>query len=117
MHAGNLRRTSLPWSYVFGSASRGLQGGLCDSTTHRCFVRPLVFNLLSRLCADFLSRERSPPKTEHTPFNMVPPIARETGAMGTRSTTRGSLPENSRRENTRLVRLRREHRHLLGCLR
>src|SRR5208283_5999312 len=58
---GNLRRTSLPWSYVFGSASRGLQGGLCDSTTHRCFVRPLVFNLLSRLCADFLSRERSPP--------------------------------------------------------
>src|SRR5208283_2671085 len=62
IHAGNLRRTSLPWSYVFGSASRGLQGGLCDSTTHRCFVRPLVFNLLSRLCADFLSRERSPPK-------------------------------------------------------
>jgi hypothetical protein len=41
-------------------------------------------------------------KTEHTRLDIVPPVARDAGVIDDLSTTRGSVPGNTRQENTRL---------------
>src|ERR1700690_3379661 len=50
-------------------------------------------------------------KRKHARFDMVPPVTRETGTLDALSPTWGSLPGNTRQENTTLGGWREERRH------
>jgi len=69
-------------------------------------VHPPVLTVSRRMDATV-----SATKTQRTRFDMLPPVACDAGAMDALSTTRKSVPPNSRQENSAVGGCQQERRH------